>query len=52
MLLSIVKSFWDRIGLGDEPFFFIMAILICPIAFLVGAVGSIVLAIKKSRRAK
>ena len=29
--------------------FFIMAIVVCPIGFLVGVVGSIVLAIKKSR---
>jgi len=34
-------GFWDRIGLGDEPFFFIMATLVCPLGFLVGAVGSI-----------
>ena len=40
-------DFWDRIGLGDEPFFFVMAVIVCPIAFLVGAVGSVVLAIKK-----
>ena len=45
-------DFWDRIGLGDEPFFFIMAIFVCPIGFLVGAVGSIVLAIKRSKMAK
>ena len=45
-------DFWDRIGVGDEPFFFIMAIIVCPIGFLVGAVGSIVLAIKRSRRTK
>ena len=46
-------GFWDRIGLGeDEPFFFIMAIFVCPIGFLVGAVGSIVLAIKRDRVAK
>lgn len=40
-------DFWDRVGIGDEPFFFVMAIFICPVAFLVGTVGSIVLAIKK-----
>lgn len=45
-------GFWDRIGLGDEPFFFIMAVIVCPIGFLVGAVGSIVLAIKEFRVAK
>jgi len=45
-------DFWDRIGVGDEPFFFIMAIIVCPIGFLVGVVGSIVLAIKRFRRTK
>ena len=39
-------DFWNG---GDEPVFFIMAIVVCPIGFLVGAVGSIVLAIKKGR---
>ena len=45
-------DFWDRIGLADEPVFFIMAIFVCPIGFLVGAVGSIVLATKNSRMAR
>ena len=46
-------DFWDRIGPGgDEPFFFIMAIIVCPLGFLVGAIGSIVLAIKSRRLAK
>lgn len=40
-------DFWERIGLPDEPFFFIIAVFICPAAFLVGAVGSIVLAAKR-----
>ena len=31
---------------GDEPVFFILAIIVCPIAFLVGVVGTIVLAFK------
>ena len=45
-------DFWDRIGPGgDEPVFFIMATIVCPIGFLVGIVGSIVLAIK-SKQAK
>ena len=33
----------------DEPFFFIMTIFVCPLGFLVGAVGTIVLAIKKKQ---
>ena len=41
-------DFWKG---GDEPFFFIMAI-ICFVGFLVGAVGSIVLAVKRFRMAK
>jgi len=36
-------DFWNG---GDEPFFFIMAI-ICLLGFLVGAVGSITLSIKR-----
>jgi len=40
-------DFWERNGVGDEPVFFIIAIIICPVAFLVGAAGNIVLAIKK-----
>ncbi len=31
----------------EEPVFFITALIVCPIGFLVGAVGTIVLAIKK-----
>ena len=45
-------NFWDRIGLGDEPFFFFVAIVVCPIGFLVGVVGGIVVAIKRSRMAQ
>ncbi|MFC2047367.1 hypothetical protein ACFLTK_03740 [Chloroflexota bacterium] len=30
----------------DEPFFFIMAVFVCPLGFLVGVVGTIVLTIK------
>jgi len=42
-------DFWNG---GDEPFFFVIAIFVCPAAFLVGAVGSIVLTIKRFRMAK
>ena len=37
-------DFWNG---GDEPFFFIMAIIVCPLGFLVGAIGSITLSIKR-----
>ena len=33
----------------EEPAFFILAIIVCPIGFLVGAIGSIVLTIKRIR---
>jgi hypothetical protein len=39
------EGFWGV--MGDEPFFFIFAIIICPIALLVGIIGSIVLIAKK-----
>ena len=43
-------DFWEKIGTGDEPFFFIMAIIVCPIGFLVGAIGSAVLLIKNRKK--
>ena len=41
------EGFWNG---GDEPFFFIMALIVCPLGFLVGFIGSIVLAVKKARQ--
>ena len=43
-------DFWERTGLGDEPFFFILALIVCPIAFLVGVIGSLILFIKKKKK--
>ena len=34
----------------EEPFFFILAVIVCPIGFLVGVVGSIVLFLKKRNK--
>jgi len=36
--------------LVEEPVFFIIAVIISPLAFLVGLVGSIVCAIRKCRK--
>jgi hypothetical protein len=44
------KEFWTNIGLMDEPLFFFIAILVCPIAFLVGAIGSMVTLIKGAKK--
>ena len=41
-------DFWDRVGLRDEPFFFSIAVLVCPAAFWVGVAGSIFLAMRRS----
>ena len=37
------EGFWNG---GDEPVFFILALIVCPLGFLTGAVGSIVLRIR------
>ena len=39
-------DFWDRIGISDEPVFFVIAVIICPLAFAVGLVGSLVIFVK------
>jgi len=36
----------------EEPVFFILAIIVCPLGFLVGIIGIIVLRIKKSKAGK
>lgn len=38
------KDFWNG---GDEPFFFVMAVIVCLVGFMVGTIGSIVLTIKR-----
>lgn len=43
-------DFWDRIGLGDEPLFFIVGVFVCPLGFLVGGIGSILLFFKKRKK--
>ncbi|UCD00235.1 MAG: hypothetical protein JSW66_10200 [Phycisphaerales bacterium] len=40
-------DFWERIGIPDEPFFFLLAVIICPVLFLIGLVGSLVFAISE-----
>ena len=40
------EGFWNG---GDEPVFFILAVIVCPLGFLTGAVGSIVLRIREAR---
>jgi hypothetical protein len=35
------EGFWERHG-RDEPVFFLLAVVVCPVLFLVGTVGSIV----------
>jgi hypothetical protein len=37
-------DFWKG---GDEPFFFIMGVIVCPLGFLVGVVCSIIMAVRK-----
>lgn len=51
--LGIMTSQMPVLSRSMEVFhvaFFIMAIFVCPIGFLVGAVGSIVLGVKQSRK--
>ena len=48
-MLGIMWFGESAFGNGDEPVLFFMAILVCPIAFLVGVVGTIVLIIKSKQ---
>jgi hypothetical protein len=41
------EDFWERSGMGDEPVFFILGLIVLPICFLIGLIGTIVLLIKQ-----
>ena len=49
LIMWFGENFWGTNG-GDEAFFFIIAILVCPLVFLVGMIGSIVMFIRGRRR--
>lgn len=49
LILLFGEDFWSRTGLEDEPFFFIMGLFVCPIAYLVGTISSIVLMFRKKK---
>ena len=46
-ILWFGENFWGN--MGDEPVFFILAVIVCPIAFLAGVVGTIVLDAKNKQ---
>ena len=49
LILIFGEDVWG--SLGDEPVFFFLAVIVCPLAYLVGAVGTIVLAARDRRSA-
>lgn len=50
---ALIKIFGEGIwsNMGDEPVFFILATIICPLGLLVGAIGSIILIASKKVKA-
>ncbi|MBU1132377.1 hypothetical protein KKC32_03995 [Patescibacteria group bacterium] len=42
------ENFWGN-G-GDEPVFFILATMVCPIIFLIGAIGSSIIFFKQNKK--
>ncbi len=46
-ILLFGENFWINTGMTDEPVFFILGLVVCPIVFLIGVIGSIVMFLKK-----
>jgi len=44
------SNFWDRIGVGDEPFFFFIAVIIAPLGFLTGLIGVLLILVKNKTK--
>ena len=47
LVTAMIIKFFKVSKKFDEPAFFLLAVIVCPLGFLVGAVGNIVLAINK-----
>jgi hypothetical protein len=47
LVTAMIKRFFKVGANFDEPVFFILSTVVCPLGFLVGAVGTIVMAMKK-----
>lgn len=48
MIYLFGENFWGT-G-GDEAFFFILALIICPIIFLISVIGNIVIMFRKIKK--
>ena len=48
LVFGILHNVIGGLAHFEEPVCFVIAVIVCPIAFLVGAIGSIVLRVKKS----
>jgi len=51
-ILLFGDGFWERIGMGDEPLFFILGTLVLPILFLIGVIGGVVQQVRQGKPAK
>ena len=43
IIMLFGEGFWERVGIKDEPVFFLLALFVLAIAFIVGGAGSIIL---------
>jgi len=46
-ILLFGEGFWEKSSWGDEPFFFLLAIVVCPIVFFIGVIGSAILFVRR-----
>jgi len=49
LIYAMFKGYFDKTAGGDEVVFFALAVFVCPIAFCIGAIGSIVSFIKTKK---
>ncbi|OGO00420.1 MAG: hypothetical protein A2Y59_00370 [Chloroflexi bacterium RBG_13_52_14] len=47
-IYPFVMGFRGRLSMAEEPVFFLLATLVCPLGFFVGTIGSAVIALKRS----
>ena len=46
-ILILGDGFWESSGIGEEPVFFLIAVIVAPVLFLIGVIGSAYHIVKK-----
>jgi len=50
LMVLFGQDFWSRTGIGDEPVFFLLGLVVCPAVFLAGITGVLAVVVVSLRK--